>query len=754
MGVPFKRVATTDPTIDKLQANIAALAAAIPSTASNAVTVNGDYTAIGNEGTIHVNAASGPVRITLPPPASGMKPLIIQQINGTCAKNPVTVTAANNAKTIAGASSLSLPGTGTGSVTLTCDGASYWPQVANASASTSPGNNYVAGPGIVISGNVISAKVTPASSVQKVTATTPLMSTGGAAPDISLIYEAPLSVDGAALTVDVFGPSGPDHSTGAVPDPGDTAGSSKFLREDGTWSDPPAGTDDHKVLVSAADLDPGYLNDKIVPVAPVTTTITGGGGGGGATSPPSGMKLWLKADAGVSLSGSGVTTWADQSGNGFDVSQANPSNYPVFHSSVINALPAIEFGAAGGQQVLQRAAALLPASSARDIFIVYQLINNFGAAAVAFGSGGSAGFACNYESLGGSPRYVWVQNIAGGADAYYGDGTNQAGVSHIGRWTTDGVGTLSFALDFSDVGALSFDGSFIPDAGSAGFTVGGLNPSAVTDRQWIGYIAEVLVYDHTLSPSDLLTVNQYLQGRYGIGTLNEVLEIAVPVFGAAGTGHSAGLVPDPGASLDARKYLCEDATWSIPARVGATSSDSSPDYLASKLVSPNSTIAVAAAGGGSLVGIDIAGTPSATLVYNYSLAGFNGLPMTNVGVFAGATQAYNAGQGPLVMSTSGASSADCEYGLNVVATTVTIRARIVRNDLSGGTGTMAFHLTRAGGIEATLFVTEGAGAQDLVATATVTGSADSDTWGLSFTNGTGATGGAFTGTITVTVSNG
>lgn len=40
-------------------------------------------------------------------------------------------------------------------------------------------------------------------------------------------------------TYTVFGPSGPGHSTGLVPDPGSTAGTSRALYEDGTWDTPP-----------------------------------------------------------------------------------------------------------------------------------------------------------------------------------------------------------------------------------------------------------------------------------------------------------------------------------------------------------------------------------------------------------------------------------------------------------------------------------------------------------------------------------
>jgi hypothetical protein len=39
----------------------------------------------------------------------------------------------------------------------------------------------------------------------------------------------------------VFGPSGSTHAVGAVPDPGATAGSTRFLREDGTWDVPTGG---------------------------------------------------------------------------------------------------------------------------------------------------------------------------------------------------------------------------------------------------------------------------------------------------------------------------------------------------------------------------------------------------------------------------------------------------------------------------------------------------------------------------------
>jgi hypothetical protein len=66
-------------------------------------------------------------------------------------------------------------------------------------------------------------------------------------------------------------------------------------------------------------------------------------GGGASFSPTnlSGLSLWLKADAGVTLSGADVTAWADQSGNGKNAVGAG--TLPTLQSNAINGLPAIRF---------------------------------------------------------------------------------------------------------------------------------------------------------------------------------------------------------------------------------------------------------------------------------------------------------------------------------------------------------------------------------------------------------------------------
>ena len=62
----------------------------------------------------------------------------------------------------------------------------------------------------------------------------------------------------------------------------------------------------------------------------------------------SGLNLWLKADAGVVLSGNEVTEWQDQSGNN---NNATPyTNNPIFNSSDKNTKPTISLTSIGGNE--------------------------------------------------------------------------------------------------------------------------------------------------------------------------------------------------------------------------------------------------------------------------------------------------------------------------------------------------------------------------------------------------------------------
>lgn len=66
---------------------------------------------------------------------------------------------------------------------------------------------------------------------------------GTSLPELIRVLNQKLSELGRYLATigGVFHASGPSHSTGIVPDPGASAGSTKFLREDATWAVPGGG---------------------------------------------------------------------------------------------------------------------------------------------------------------------------------------------------------------------------------------------------------------------------------------------------------------------------------------------------------------------------------------------------------------------------------------------------------------------------------------------------------------------------------
>jgi hypothetical protein len=53
----------------------------------------------------------------------------------------------------------------------------------------------------------------------------------------------------------------------------------------------------------------------------------------------------------------------------------------------------------------------------------------------------------------------------------------------------------------------------------------------------------------------------------------------LPVFGPSGSGHSKGVVPDPGSTAGSTRFLREDATFDVPPTFGASGSGHAPGYV-------------------------------------------------------------------------------------------------------------------------------------------------------------------------------
>jgi hypothetical protein len=66
--------------------------------------------------------------------------------------------------------------------------------------------------------------------------------------------------------------------------------------------------------------------------------------------------------------------------------------------------------------------------------------------------------------------------------------------------------------------------------------------------------------------------NSWIDDPSGAGYASPVFRLLepadLPLLKASGSGHAAGIAPDPGATAGSVRFLCEDATWQVPSGTG------------------------------------------------------------------------------------------------------------------------------------------------------------------------------------------
>jgi hypothetical protein len=229
----------------------------------------------------------------------------------------------------------------------------------------------------------------------------------------------------------------------------------------------------------------------------------------------SGLSLWLKADAGVTLSGANVTGWADQSGNGNNAS-ANSGQEPTFASSFSNSKPAIEFS--GISQVMQIADANSLDFLTTSSFIVLKYIGQ--------GTGNNIVYFKNANA--GSPANPAMYGLVAK--------TAEDGVAsfsmNVGGWvdyptSIDITNTvpriLSMIYDGADQNVYSNGGlsnTFSIGGNIATSTgllqIGGYNQSFDAAEYFYGQIAEVIMYNRAVTGTERQQVETYLNTKYAI----------------------------------------------------------------------------------------------------------------------------------------------------------------------------------------------------------------------------------------------
>jgi hypothetical protein len=326
--------------------------------------------------------------------------------------------------------------------------------------------------GSVTAGTAITLTGTATAPVVNVTTagiTSALLASGAAATNVGTL--------GGRLTgtlpnpglVDFVG-SGTGHANGAVPDPGSSAGTTRFLREDGGWAVPAYPT-----AVTSVGL--ALPNIFTVTNSPVTTTGT--------------------------LTG----TLASQTANLVFASPNGSTGAPTFRALVGADMPDLSTFGTGILGVVH-------GGTGRATLTANTYLMGNGTSAVA----SSALLTDNGTVLtdSGALTVTGLTTATGGITTGAFTLTTGAGAGKI--LTSDSGGVASWATATS---------------------ISGLTPSA-----------------RTITTTAPMTIDG---GASADLSANRTL--AVAIFVAAGASHAAGLVPDPGATTDATKFLRDDASW-------------------------------------------------------------------------------------------------------------------------------------------------------------------------------------------------
>ena len=241
-----------------------------------------------------------------------------------------------------------------------------------------------------------------------------------------------------------------------------------------------------------------------------------GSGGGWAWTPAalgSSLALWLRADMGITLNGSTVSAWADQSGNGRNATQGTAANQPTYQASNANLGGQASLLFDGSTDFLLNSGALFTGNATHSIFIVARPVTLTS----------TEGFACVGSTTAGTRATSTIGQIDSAGFKWWWGGDDQlspvsagalvAGTAYVAGKTYDSASTVVFGYVNGTQDGTATYGASTPNL-SAGYAVGTYTGSAGGASN--SEIAEMVVLSTVPSATDRGNITRYLGARYGI----------------------------------------------------------------------------------------------------------------------------------------------------------------------------------------------------------------------------------------------
>lgn len=233
-----------------------------------------------------------------------------------------------------------------------------------------------------------------------------------------------------------------------------------------------------------------------------------------------GLQMWLKADEGVTLTGTDVNSWADQSINSI-IGSSEGSNDAQFNAEGLNFNPVITFN--GNSFYNYGTPALLninPSIQTLSIIAVTTSDQSNGGTVISKGDNTTRNFQLWFDDAHRVANYTLGKNVI--------DGGRKSGTFHTKNEPKINTGVVSVlpnpllrltsyvngVVDVVDINDGTGSGTLI----NTDVLVGARRSSSNTgsDEEFHGDIAEVIVYNRDLTTLEIQQIESYLAIKYGI----------------------------------------------------------------------------------------------------------------------------------------------------------------------------------------------------------------------------------------------
>ena len=233
---------------------------------------------------------------------------------------------------------------------------------------------------------------------------------------------------------------------------------------------------------------------------------------GGAAFPTlANLQARYRADLGVTIA-TGISQWLDQSGNANTLTQGGGALQPTLVASVINGQPVARFGgtqnlALGGPITLPAAYSILAVIRTTSVANTQTYAGDSALTLVGDNSGGiNNGYGIGYGGVAGKQS---LQEFNGAWQQASSTSTVNDGLAHmIGVTVANGAQT--FYKDAAADGAAAL----VTNVGVNEWQNLGRGFSA-TD-QFVGDVAEIVIYTRSLSAGEVSQLHAYFVARYGV----------------------------------------------------------------------------------------------------------------------------------------------------------------------------------------------------------------------------------------------